>query len=104
MSGSVKKVYTEEFKQEAVRLAERGEKSIAQLAKDLGISKHTLFLWKSQRRTHAADGALGLQGTGVHRLTPEQDEIRRLKRELAVVTEEREILKKAMAFFAKESK
>lgn len=102
MSGSVKKVYTEEFRQEAVRLAERGEKSIAQLAKDLGISKHTLFLWKSQRRAHAAESTLG--APGVPRLTPEQDEIRRLKRELAVVTEEREILKKAMAFFAKESK
>lgn len=112
------KRYTEEFKQEAVRLAGVGDRTLGELAKDLGISKHTLFFWTKEWRKRNVQGNASNKagrnseryaGDGSHsrpspRLTPDQEEIRRLKRELAVVIEEREILKKATAFFAKESK
>lgn len=85
--------YTSEFKVEAVRLVAASGKPVAQIARELGINEQTLHNWKKQ----AASG----DGTGVapDRFAP-QDEIRRLRRELARVTEERDILKKATAFFA----
>ena len=86
--------YTSEFKQEAVRLAKSGEKSIAQTAKDLGIYEGLLHKW------------IKIYGTGSYtsgKPTPsEHEELLRLRRELKRVTEERDILKKATAYFAKE--
>lgn len=86
--------YTEEFKVEAVKqITERGY-PVAEVSSRLGVSQHSLYVWLKQygsppeQRLEARDQAV---------------EIRRLKAELKRVTEERDILKKATAYFAKES-
>ena len=85
--------YDEEFRREAVRLLERGERSLVVLSRELGVSQQTLRSWREQA---------GVEAGKVEGLTrDEREELRRVKRELRVVTEEREILKKALAFFAK---
>ena len=85
--------FTAEFKAEAVRLVAGSGKPLAQIARELGINEQVLRHWKKQ--------AQAVRGSGV---MPEHfaqaDEIRRLRRELLRVTEERDILKKATAFFA----
>lgn len=85
--------YTSEFKAEAVRLVATGGKPLAQIARELGINEQTLHNWKKR----ATSG----NGTG---LAPDhfaqQEELRRLRRENARLKEERDILKKATAFFA----
>jgi transposase-like protein len=86
--------YDEEFRVEAVGLLARGERSLAVLSKELGVSQQTLRNWRKQA---------GVEAGKVEGLTrDEREELRRVKRELRVVTEEREILKKALAFFAKD--
>jgi transposase len=87
--------YTEEFKAEAVQLARSSpERSIRQLAYELGIADQTLRNWIGQAQVDAGERE-GLS-------TQEREELRRLRRENKVLREEREILKKAAAFFAKE--
>jgi transposase len=95
--------FSAEFKIEAVRLANAGDKPLAQVARELGIRGDMLRSWKRQfqaRVGHAAPDVF--PGNG--KLVSQDEEIRRLRRELAVVREEREILKKAAAFFARESR
>lgn len=86
------KSLSEEFKEEAVRLSQTSGKSVARVARELGISQHTLYDWRrraiSSRALPVPDGE-----------TPEQA-INRLERELKLVTEERDIIKKAIAYFA----
>lgn len=94
-----RKRYTREFKQEAVRLAEESELSLDEVARDLEIHPNTLYKW---RRQFLEDGQDAFPGHG--NLKPANDEVRRLQRELARVKEERDILKKAVAFFAREKK
>ena len=88
--------YTQEFKLEAVRLV-RGGQSVAAVAKVLGISEQTLHNWLK------ADQEGRLVGAGTKPVSAEQMEIARLRAELARVKMERDILKKATAYFAKES-
>lgn len=96
MSGNRRR-YTSEFKVEAVRLVATSGKPLAQIARELGVNEQTLHHWKKQ----AASG----DGPGVEpNHFAQQDELRRLRRELARVTEERDILKKATAFFARQSR
>lgn len=91
-----KRSYSDEFKLEAVKLIlERGV-SVAQAARDLGVSANVLHLWKKKYQENPG----AFRGPG--RLTPEQEEIRRLRKELARAKLERDILKKAAAYFAKE--
>jgi transposase len=84
-----------EFRREAVALLKSSGKTVPQLAGELGVSPQSLRNWA--RQLDVDDGrSEGLSSA-------ERDELRRLRRELRIVTEEREILKKAAAFFAKDS-
>lgn len=89
--------FTAEFKREAVRLLDAGERPASELAIDLGIRRNQLYKWKAQL---ARSGETSFPGSG--RKAGQDSEIVRLKRELARVTEERDILKKAATYFAKE--
>src|SRR5215213_8695606 len=96
MSQSKRARYTLEFKMEAVRLVRSGQ-SIAAVAKILGIAEQTLHNWIK------AEAQGGLSGSASKPVSAEQMEISRLRAELARVKMERDILKKATAYFAKES-
>lgn len=93
-----RKQYSREFKQEAVRLLETSGKSASELERELGIGKGNLWRWK---RKFAANGENAFPGHG--RLTPEQEQLRKLERELEIVRQERDILKKAVAIFSHQS-
>ena len=83
--------FTQEFKQEAVRqVVDRGH-PVGEVAARLGVSQHSLYTWIKQHNKPAA-------------ATAAEAEIRRLQAELRRVTEERDILKKAAAYFASESR
>ena len=92
-STQARRRYTAEFKAEAVRLVATSGKPLAQIARELGVKEQTLHNWKKR--------ASSANGTGV---VPEHfaqaEELRRLRRENARLKEERDILKKATAFFA----
>jgi transposase len=90
------KLYSLEFRQEAVRLMRTSGRPVKLLASELGISPSTLRTWASQLSPEANTTALALS-------SDERAELRRLRREVRVLAEEREILKKAAAFFAQES-
>ena len=87
--------YPATFRYEAVELARTSGKSLAQVARDLGIHYETLRLWVKQ-----ADIDMGRRD-GL--TTSEREELTQLRRENRLLKEERELLKKAAAFFAKES-
>ncbi len=87
------------FKVEAVRLATQGDRPVAAVARDLGIGENLLHRWKQQFTNQPEQAFVG---TG--NLTPEQAELRRLRRELIDVTEERDILKKAISVFSDRKK
>jgi transposase len=91
--------FSKEFKLEAVRLLGLGQKPATQLALELGIKRNQIYKWQERLKKAGADRAF--RGSGRRPLN-EQGEIERLKRELRQVTEERDILKKAAAYFAKE--
>jgi len=91
--------YSKEFKLEAVRLLELAEKPASQLAAELGIRRNQLYKWQAELSSKGH--AVAFQGSG-RPANDMQAENARLKRELAKVTEERDILKKAAAYFAKE--
>ena len=88
-------VYPPAFKAEAVQLVLSSDKSVGILAKDLGVADQTLRNWVRQAEVDggARDGLT--QG--------EREELRHLRREVRTLRQEREILKKAAAFFARES-
>jgi transposase len=88
--------YSEEFRREAVRLLRSSERSIPQLAGELGVSPQSLRNWSKQAELDAGERSDGLS-------SDDREELRRLRRENRVLREEREILRKAAAFFAKES-
>jgi transposase len=86
------KKYSEEFKKEAVRLALEGGMSHSRVARDLGVNINSLAGW--MKKAKATRG-------GEVRDTLEAEN-RRLRRELSIVTEERDIVKKALGIFSKE--
>jgi transposase len=93
--------YDAEFKREALRLLEVSGKPVAELARDLGIYPALLWRWRREARA-AGSGEAAFPGQG-KRLSPDE-EVERLRRELEQVKLEREFLKKAAAYFAKESR
>ena len=90
--------HTKEFKGEAVRLAQRADVGFTRAAKDLGIHESLLRGWAKK---HSTEGSDAFRGHG--RKAALEAENARLQREVRTLTMEREILKKATAFFAKES-
>ena len=88
-----------EFKREAVRLSQEPSRTIASVARDLGISETNLWRW---RKKLAESGESAFPGTG--HVPADQEELRRLRRELVDTTEERDILKKALAVFSRRPK
>jgi transposase len=96
---SEKKTYSREFKLEAVRLSETSGKSIVEVERDLGLSPNLLRKWRRDLSQKRGDAFVG-KGN----LTEAEAEVRRLHRELEVTRQERDLLKKAVAFFAKEQR
>jgi len=96
---SKRKSFSAEFKREAVRLMESSGKLPTDLARELGIPRNRLYKWKEQLAKRG-EGAFPGSGRGAG----SQDEVSRLRKELERVKEERDILKKAAAYFAKELK
>ena len=99
MSTKTKKSYSREFKTEAVGLITEKGYSIAEASRNLGIEYSILRRWKKQLTD---DPQYAFPGKG--RLKAPDEELRRLKRELERVKEERDILKKALAYFAEDQK
>ena len=99
MSKKKRKSYSREFKLEAVGLITKKGYSIAEASRNLGIEYSVLRRWKSQL---ADDPQNAFPGKG--KLKAPDEELRRIKRELERVTEERDILKKALAYFAEDQK
>ncbi len=93
--GKERRYFSRDFKLEAVRLAARDGNSVAQVARELGVHENLLYRWSRQLRTES-EGVFPGKG----RLRPEEEELRRLKRDYERVKEERDILKKALAVFS----
>ncbi len=93
-----KRQFTKEFKKEAVEYNLTSGKTVEEVARDLGISPHNLTRWRKEYRKR---GQLAFPGHGKENLTPQEEESRRLKKELIDITQERDILKKALAIFTK---
>ena len=87
--------YPPEFRAEAVRLVRTSGKTLKEIAADLGVSTESLRKWSRQTEIDAGERD-GLT-------TAEREELQRLRREVRLLREEREILKKAAAFFARET-
>ena len=95
--GEKRRQFTREFKLEAVRLVKQGQ-SVSSVATALGIRPSMLRNW--QRQVEGGAEKEVFRGHG--RVTSQEEELRRLRRELAQVTEERDFLKKAAAYVAKQ--
>ena len=91
-----RRVYTEEFKAEAVALAEKKEKSVSRIAKDLGINDGILYRWIQHARKAAGSGSKAFPGHG----RPRDEELVRLRKEVKSLRTANEILKKAAVIFA----
>lgn len=91
-----RRVYDREFKKEAVRLVEENGRSISEVSEELGITGGLLHKWKKQL---SDDPKSSFPGKG--HLKAEEEELRKLRKELADIREERDILKKAVSIFSK---
>jgi len=93
-----RRVFSREFKREAVRLLEQGDKAASDLARELGVARNRLYKWQQEI---ARRGEAAFRGRG-RPVSDKDAEIARLRRELEQMTEERDILKKAAQYFARE--
>lgn len=93
--GKKRRRYSREFKLDAVKLVVEQGRSVREAADGLGINRSLLQTWKKK---FLEDGSVAFPGHG--RLKPEDEELRALRKELARVRQERDILKKAAAYFA----
>lgn len=92
---SPKRPYPEEFKREALELLRSSGRPMAQVARELGVSSESLRLWRNQAEVDAGERE-GLT-------SEQQEELRRLRHENRILKQERDLLVKAAAFFAKET-
>ena len=92
-----RRAFTKEFKAETVRLVREGGRSIPEVARDLDLTESALRAWVRQAEVDSG------QGSRSELTTAEREELQRLRREVKALRMEREILKKAAAFFAKEN-
>lgn len=92
--------YPKEFKLEAVRLLNDGGKPTSEIAMQLGVKRTLLYRWRDQLNDK---GSKAFEGSGRPSLE-EMSELSRLRQELKAVKEERDILKKAVAYFARDLK
>lgn len=97
MARRPRRSFTDEFKAQAVELVRTSGRSIAEVSSDLDLTESSLREWVARADADAGKGRPGVL------TTDERDELRRLRRENRVLREEREILKKAAAFFARET-
>lgn len=93
------KRYDSSFKEQTVRLVTEQGKSVSGVAKELGIHENTLYKWINQYNTHKENA---FPGSG--NLRPEDEELRKLKKRVADLEMENELLKKVTAIFAKDRK
>lgn len=98
MKKRARRTFTAEFKERAVRLCRTSGKSVAETARDRGIGDSLIRNWLRQAEADAGRGRAG------ELTSPEREELSQLRKQVRVLEMEREILKKAAAFFAKESK
>lgn len=93
------KTYTREFKLEAVQLVKSSGKPMSQIARELGVSDSALYHWSKQL---AEEGEQAFPGSG-HQ-SAQEEEIRRLKRELDITRQERDILKKVVSIYSRDAR
>jgi transposase len=96
----IRRTFTPQFKKDAVALLQGG-RTVNEVAHDLGIARSLLQRWKTQL-AREPEGPVAFPGSG--RLAPQAEQIRQLQQRLRAVTEERDILKKALAYFADDQK
>ena len=96
---TTRRVYTEEFKRDVVNIYLSSGKSYKELSLEIGVNPSTLCQWKTELEKK---GDLSFPGHGLQKLTPEQEELKRVKKELADAKLERDILKKALAIFSQQ--
>lgn len=98
MERRTRRTFSEEFKSRAVELCRTSGKTVAEIAKDLGVADSGLRKWLKQAEIDAGRGPVGALTTA------EREELTQLRKQVRLLEMEREVLKKATAFFAKESK
>ncbi len=98
MTTKIRRRYTDEFKAEAVRLVRDSAQPVAQVARNLGIADHLLYRWRAEQQQAET------QGHTRQSMRAEQEELARLRRENATLKQERDFLRRAAAFFTKESR
>jgi len=91
--------FSREFKRDAVQMVTEKGMPVGKVARELDIHPNLLHTW---RRAFLKEGDKAFVGKG--RVTPEEAEVKRIKKELEKVKEERDILKKALVFFSRQSK
>jgi transposase len=90
--------FSSEFRSEAIRLASESGKSVAQIARDIGVHQSSLHLWVRQAKIDRGEGPAGAP------TTEELEELRHLRKEVRELRMERDFLKKTAAYFAKVTK
>lgn len=94
----IRRTFTPQFKKDSVALVS-SDRSVTEVARDLGIARSLLQRWCDQLQ-----GRSGEPGSGKPSLSDESEEVRQLRKQLRDITEERDILKKALAYFADDQK
>jgi transposase-like protein len=98
MARRKRRKFTDEFRAEVVELCRRGDRSIGEISRDLDLTESAVRHWVRQAEVDRGEGPPDALST------TEKEELSKLRREVRQLREEREILKKAAAFFAKENK